>query len=115
MTDETNKQRLHGSTKKCSKFWSICLEHFDEHNPLTSEEWSAINDYTGKWLGLILSVVQYSKSNTYNFLKIIIHYHKVNLLFYLFSGSATSFIQKMLVVLPKETAAEWKISLKKKN
>ena len=113
MKNETNKQRLHGSTKKCSKFWSICLEHFDEHNPLTSEEWSAINDYTGKLLGLISSVVQYSKSNTYNFLKIIIHYHKVNLLFYLFSGSATSFIQKMLVVLPKETAAEWKISLKK--
>ena len=48
----------------------------------------------------------------------IIHYHKVNLLFYLFSGSATSFIQKMLVVLPKETAtmkADWKISLKKSN
>ena len=57
--------------KKCSKFWSICLEHFDEHNPLTSAEWSAINDYTGKLLGLILSVVQYSKSNTYNFLKIM--------------------------------------------
>ena len=52
--------------KKC-----ICLEHFDEHNPLTSEEWSAINDYTGKLLGLISSVVQYSKSNTYNFLKIM--------------------------------------------
>ena len=69
MKNETNKQRLHGSTKKCSKFWSICLEHFDEHNPLTSEEWSAINDYTGKLLGLISSVVQYSKSNTYNFVK----------------------------------------------
>ena len=60
-----NEDLSHSSERKSlrslqcfSKFWSICLEHFDEHNPLTFEEWSAINDYTGKWLGLISSVVQ---------------------------------------------------------
>ena len=50
----------------------------------------------------------------YVYIYILYKYINKSLIFsYVISGSATSFIQKMLVVLPKETAAEWKISLKK--